>query len=126
MQLHLDAGMLSGMSWPFRVTPPLLSTVDALTRAGGKMHGWGLAELSGETPPNVYRALERLRNAGWVAFEWEAENVSATGPRKRLYWLTAEGWNRGPRLLAERRGQGLPGRIPRWATRLLEIPGEAR
>ncbi len=112
------------MSWPFRVTPPLLSTVDALTRAGGKLHGWALAEMSGETPPNVYRALERLRAAGWVSHQWEAENPEHGRPRRRLYWLTAEGWNRGLDLLAERgRDRGLR-KVPAWGTRLADVPGE--
>lgn len=111
------------MSWPFRVTPPLLSTVDALTRAGGKLHGWALAEMSGETPPNVYRALERLRAAGWVEHQWESENPSGR-PRRRLYWLNAEGWNRGLNLLAERgRRRGLR-KIPAWASRLVGTAGE--
>jgi hypothetical protein len=107
------------MSWPFRVTPPLVDVVDALTRADGKIHGWRLAELCGQTTPNVYRALERLRLAGWVAFEWEAENPTQGRPRRRLYWLTAVGWNHARALLAERRGITLPPVIPGWARPLL-------
>jgi hypothetical protein len=44
--------------------PPLLAVVDVLTRTPGKIHGWAIAESCGETTPNVYRALERLRLAG--------------------------------------------------------------
>lgn len=110
-------------SWPFRVTPPLLAVVDALTRAGGKLHGWALADLCGQTPPNVYRVLERLRDAGWVAYEWEAENPEPGRPRRRLYWLTGEGWRRGPALLAERRGEASQ-RVPRWAAGLIDCPGD--
>ena len=108
------------MSWPFRVTPPLLKTVDALTRAGGKIHGWDLAELAGETPPNVYRALERLRGAQWVEYEWEAENPERGRPRRRLYWLNAEGWNRGLALLDERE-PGVRRVIPAWGRRLGDV-----
>lgn len=111
------------MSWPFRVTPPLLSTVDALTRAGGKLHGWALAEMSGETPPNVYRALERLRTAGWVEHQWESEAPEGR-PRRRLYWLNAQGWNRGPALLAERGRERSVRTMPAWARRLAGSPSE--
>lgn len=111
--------------WPFRVTPPLVDVVDALTRAEGKLHGWALAERCGQTTPNVYRALERLRTAGWVAYEWEAENPEPGRPRRRLYWLTGEGWLRGPALVAERRG-GSPRRVPSWASGLLSHQGDLR
>jgi PadR family transcriptional regulator PadR len=114
------------VTWPFRITAPLVDVVDALTRAGGKIHGWSLAEMSGQTTPNVYRALERLRLAGWVAHEWEAENPQPGRPRRRLYWLTGEGWRRAPELLAERRGGTLPRPIPRWARPLIGMPGDAR
>jgi DNA-binding MarR family transcriptional regulator len=119
MQLHLGSGRLNIMTaWPFRVTPPLVDVVDALTRAEGKLHGWALADLCGQTPPNVYRALERLRAAGWVEFEWESENPELGRPRRRLYWLTAEGWRQGPALLAERRGEARRS-VPLWAARLI-------
>jgi DNA-binding PadR family transcriptional regulator len=106
-------------TWPFRVTPPLVDVVDALTRAGGKIHGWGLAEMCDQTPPNAYRALERLLNAGWVAYEWEAENPEPGRPRRRLYWLTGEGWRYAPALLVERRGERVRRQVPAWAERLL-------
>ena len=112
------------MSWPFRVTPPLIDVVDALTRAGGKVHGWGLAEISGQTPPNVYRCLERLRLAGWVTYEWEIENPQPGRPRRRLYWLTAEGWRHAPALLTERHRKIVIRNVPRWAIPLVAAPGE--
>ncbi len=123
--MHLGSGSLVAMTnWPFRVTPPLVDVIDALTRAHGKLHGWALADVCGQTTPNVYRALERLRDAGWVAYEWEAENPEPGRPRRRLYWLTAEGWRRGPALLTERRGDA-PRRVPKWATGLIDCPNEA-
>jgi DNA-binding PadR family transcriptional regulator len=105
------------VSWPFRITPPLLAVVDTLVRTSGKIHGWGIAERCGETTPNVYRALERLRLAGWVTYEWEAENPNPTLPRRRLYQLTAEGWRHAPALLNERATN------PRWTIRPI---GETR
>lgn len=91
------------MTWPFRVTPPLLDVVAALSRAEDRVHGWDLAEQAGQTSPNVYRVLERLRVAGWVDYEWERENPRHGKPRRRFYWLTDVGAAKAPALLAERR-----------------------
>ncbi|MEU5266889.1 PadR family transcriptional regulator [Amycolatopsis sp. NPDC021455] len=103
------------MSWPFRVTPPLLDVVQVLTQMDEKVHGWDLAARCGQSTPNVYRVLERLLRVGWVAYEWEAANPEPGKPRRRFYWLTDEGAAQAPRLLAERRdrrkprGAGVPG-----------------
>lgn len=100
--------MLGCMKWPFRVTPPLLDVVQALTQMDEKIYGWDLAARCGQSAPNVYRALERLLGAGWVGYEWEAENPEPGKPRRRFYWLTEEGTLQAPRLLAERRGAKKP------------------
>lgn len=97
--------------WPFRVTPQLVDVVAALARDGGKLHGWALADLTGQASPTVYRTLERLRLAGWIDFEWESENPEPGRPRRRLYWLTAEGASQGRELVAERR-PGQPNESP--------------
>jgi PadR family transcriptional regulator PadR len=92
------------MKWPFRITAPLLDVVEALRHAGGPLHGWGIAEETGQSGPNVYRALRRLQDAGWVDYVWEAENPAPGKPRRRLYWLTSEGRRQAGALLADRRG----------------------
>lgn len=81
----------------------MVDVVEALVQAEGKVHGWGLAEQVGQSAPNVYRALERLRLAGWVDYEWEQQNPERGKPARRFYWLTEEGRNQAPTLLAERR-----------------------
>jgi DNA-binding PadR family transcriptional regulator len=91
------------MTWPFRVTPPLLDIVQTLTEVNGRAHGWDLAERSGQSGPNTYRVLERLRSAGWVDYEWETKNPAPGKPRRRFYWFTDHGLAQAPRLLAERR-----------------------
>lgn len=107
----------SGARWPFRVTPPLLDVVEALVLTADAVHGWALAERARCTRPNVYRALRRLRQAGWVGHEWEQRDPATSTPPRRLYWLTPEGREHGQALLAERRptrnctesdGSGLP------------------
>lgn len=89
--------------WPFRVTPQIVDVVDALVNAESKQHGWALADATGHGAPTVYRVLERLRDAEWVDYEWEAENPEAGRPRRRLYWLTAAGSEQGRELVSERR-----------------------
>jgi len=91
------------MTWPFRVTSPLLDVVETLTQVQDRAHGWDLATRCGQSAPNVYRALERLRQADWVAYEWEESNPEPGKPRRRFYWLTEVGRAEAPRLLAERR-----------------------
>jgi DNA-binding PadR family transcriptional regulator len=97
------------MGWPFRVTPPLLDVVAALSRAQERVHGWDLAERTGQSSPNVYRVLERLRVAGWVDYEWELENPQHGKPRRRFYWLTDLGARQAPALLAERAAKPVVG-----------------
>jgi DNA-binding PadR family transcriptional regulator len=89
------------MGWPFRVTAPLLHTIAALTDADRSMHGWEIAQRAAESPVNVYRALQRLHDAGWVDRAW-ADDPPQTRPRRRMYWLTVTGRRTAPRLLAER------------------------
>jgi DNA-binding PadR family transcriptional regulator len=98
------------MRWPFRVTPSLLDVIAALLATNGRIHGWQLADWTGWPSPSVYRILDRLLTAGWVAYEWEKANPDHGRPPRRLYWLTEQGLKDAPRLLAER--SGTPGR--RW------------
>ena len=39
----------------------------------------------------MYRVLQRLCEAGWVDYEWEAQNPEPGKPRRRFYWLTEDG-----------------------------------
>jgi DNA-binding PadR family transcriptional regulator len=90
------------MKPPFRVTEPLLDVLRALVAAERGMHGWELAQEAGQTGPNVYRGLERLRLAGWVDYWWEAQNPHPGKPRRRFFRLTDDGLAAAEALLAER------------------------
>lgn len=90
-------------NWPFRITEPVLDVVEALVTASEPVHGWAVADSTGQSGPNVYRALRRLQDAGWVGYRWD-NNPELSPPPRRLYWLTAEGERRATALLAERRG----------------------
>jgi DNA-binding PadR family transcriptional regulator len=89
------------MSWPFRVTRPLVEVLRALLVANGPIHGWRLAEVTDQSGPNVYRALRRLQDAAWVDCRW-ADSPEAGRPRRRLYWLTPAGQRGATQLLNER------------------------
>ena len=65
--------------------------------AEGHLHGYRIVEriaempiLSGSRPDStgVYRVLRAMENRGFVVSSWD---VSATGPAKRSYRLTAAG-----------------------------------
>lgn len=95
------------MKWRLRrhslkVTPWLLNTVDALMRADGKKHCWDLAVLGNEQVPNVHRAIERLRDAGWVVYEWEPADEATARPRRRLWQLTEQARGQAGDLLRAR------------------------
>jgi len=53
---------------------------------------WGLLVVrrTGRPAGSVYPILERLEGAGWVGSSWEADS-ERTGPRRRLYELSADG-----------------------------------
>jgi len=89
------------MSWPFRVTGPLVKVVQALLVAEGPVHGWRIAEVTDLGGPTVYRALRRLQDAAWIEYRW-VESPEPGRPRRRLYWLTPAGLLAAPKLLNER------------------------
>jgi DNA-binding MarR family transcriptional regulator len=72
-----------------RLTP---ATLDVLTALLGEPGIWGLKIVGVTSRPagSVYPILERLERAGWVESEWEDDPVRS-GPRRRLYRLTADG-----------------------------------
>lgn len=73
-----------------RITP---ATTDVLTALLGEREPtWGLriVGLTNRPAGSVYPILERLERAGWVESEWE-EDPARSGPRRRLYRLTADG-----------------------------------
>lgn len=72
------------------------ATVDVLVSliegAGAGTATWGLeiVRRSSRPPGTVYPVLERLERAGWVESRWEDDDTRS-GPRRRLYELTADG-----------------------------------
>lgn len=129
------------MSWPFRVTDPLLEVVEVLLNADSELHGWAIMKATHRSGPTVYQVLERLRKADWVVARWEdpgtreARDLSRTSaarpagssesldhentPRRRYYSLSGEGMYWVPVLLDERARRRAPIRLG------TEIPGMA-
>ncbi|GLX06798.1 helix-turn-helix transcriptional regulator [Microbispora sp. NBRC 16548] len=93
-----------------RVTAPTLDVLEELLRAhqeGEKLHGWVIMKRTKRAGPTVYRALDRLEDAGWISGEWEESPDDPARPRRRLYELTGIGVPAARALLAERRPTAL-------------------
>jgi PadR family transcriptional regulator PadR len=68
------------------------ATVDVLTALLDQDATWGLqvVKRSSRPPGTVYPLLDRLERSGWVESHWEVDE-DRSGPRRRLYTLTADG-----------------------------------
>ena len=85
-----------------RVTPATLDVLEALLDAVDPVWGLRLVKATGRPAGSVYPILERLERAGWVKSAWD-EYDSRSGPRRRLYRVTAEGAAQARELLVARR-----------------------
>ena len=90
-------------------------------------HGYLLVErletvfdVRGLTPQTVYRALQRMKSAEWVAPSWDME--SAQGPPRKVYEITPAG-EKALAAWAEHM-QTLRGMINTFLTRYQEFTGE--
>jgi DNA-binding PadR family transcriptional regulator len=89
-----------------RITQPTLDVLEVLLRAFDDhihIHGWAIMKETKRAGPTVYRALDRLEDAGLIVGEWEELGPDQPGPRRRFYRLTPEGVPAAQALLAERR-----------------------
>ncbi|PPF36323.1 PadR family transcriptional regulator [Rathayibacter sp. AY1A3] len=73
-----------------RLTSATADVLRTLLDADGPTWGMVVIKATGRPAGSVYPILERLEGAGWVVSEWEAAS-ERSGPRRRLYELTAEG-----------------------------------
>ena len=72
---------------PIRLTHTTALILRAL--AEGHRHGFEIMEVSGLPSGTVYPALRRLEREGALASNWEP--APGSGPRRRVYALTAHG-----------------------------------
>lgn len=73
-----------------RVTPATLDVLEALLGSSDSVWGLRIVTLTGRPAGSVYPILERLERTGWVESAWE-DDPQRSGPRRRLYRLTADG-----------------------------------
>lgn len=73
-----------------RLTPATADVLAALLAAGEPLWGLRVVHATDRPAGSVYPILERLERAGWVSSAWE-DDPARSGPRRRLYVLTAEG-----------------------------------
>jgi DNA-binding PadR family transcriptional regulator len=73
-----------------RITPATLDVLGCLLEATGPTWGLMIIKRSGRPAGTIYPVLDRLERLGWVTSEWD-DAADRSGPRRRLYRLTAEG-----------------------------------
>lgn len=73
-----------------RLTPATADVLAALLDAAEPTWGLRIVRAAGRPTGSVYPILERLERAGWLSSVWE-DDPERTGPRRRLYELTADG-----------------------------------
>ncbi|QNO36838.1 helix-turn-helix transcriptional regulator [Protaetiibacter sp. SSC-01] len=88
-----------------RLTPATAEVLHALLDAGAPVWGLRIVHETGRPAGSVYPILSRLESAGWVTSVWE-DDPSRSGPRRRLYELTADGVPAARAAVARIRGTG--------------------
>lgn len=72
-----------------RITPATAEVLAVLLDAPKPVWGLRVVHETGRPSGSVYPILSRLESAGWVASAWE-DDPERSGPRRRLYQLTAD------------------------------------
>jgi len=88
---------------PVRLTQPALKVIRLLLKKPpARRFGTELSTATKVGPGTLYPMLARLEQAGWLTSEWETIDPRQAGrPRRRLYWLTDIGENKGRAALTE-------------------------
>jgi len=73
-----------------RMTPATAQVLDTLLAAHEPIWGLRIVQQTERPAGSVYPILSRLEAAGWVESVWE-DDPGRSGPRRRLYELTADG-----------------------------------
>jgi DNA-binding PadR family transcriptional regulator len=78
---------MSGMAPP-RLTGAMVDVLALLLQAWdekAEVHGWLIMKSLRRSGPTVYRVLDRLEDAGWIAGSWEVLPPGESRPRRRYY-----------------------------------------
>ncbi|POH60052.1 PadR family transcriptional regulator [Cryobacterium zongtaii] len=73
-----------------RVTAATVDVLRALLSSSEPLWGLAVIKQTGRLPGSVYPILERLEKLGWAESTWGID-AERSGPRRRLYQLTAPG-----------------------------------
>ena len=87
-----------------KTTPATADVIDILLDAQHPIWGLLIVKQTGRPAGSVYPILERLERLGWVTSEWE-DDAERSGPRRRLYHLTADGAIAAPAAIAKARAR---------------------
>jgi DNA-binding PadR family transcriptional regulator len=80
-----------------------------LTHPGGELYGRQICQATGLPGGTVHPILVRLAEIGWLVERWEEVDPREAGrPRRRYYWLSADGAAKAKPALAKTR----PGAAP--------------
>jgi DNA-binding PadR family transcriptional regulator len=84
-----------------------------MTAPRERIAGSDIVKQTGMLSGTLYPILMRLERAGWLDSDWEQlDPVEAGRPRKRLYCLTPNGFNKANAALTE---LGVPSGRPEWS-----------
>ena len=76
-----------------------------------QLAGVDIQKLSGVPTGTLYPIVLRFESAGWLESKWEDVNPREAGrPRRRFYWLTADGFARANEAFSH-----LGSEVPAWA-----------
>ena len=103
-----------------RITEATLDVLEVLLGPDDELYGLAIANAIGRPTGSVFPILARLERLGWAISEWEANEPSSRGPRRRFYHLSPEGLTKARVVLDERRATRRDS--PRTAVRILK-PG---
>ncbi|MFI7709101.1 PadR family transcriptional regulator [Nonomuraea sp. NPDC049480] len=94
------------MAGPIRLTAPTSDVLSVLLEAAAEntpTYGLAICQTTGHGSGTVYPILRRLETIGWVRSYWD--DSEATGPRKRLLEMTAQGRGEAASALAQRQAK---------------------
>jgi DNA-binding PadR family transcriptional regulator len=76
-----------------------------------QLAGVDIQKLSGVATGTLYPIVLRFESLGWLDSKWEDIDPKKAGrPRRRFYWLTADGFSRANEALSH-----LGREVPAWA-----------
>ncbi|MCO1575536.1 PadR family transcriptional regulator [Crossiella sp. SN42] len=86
-----------------RATEATLDVLEILLGPDEQLYGLKIAKAANRATGSVFPILARLEEFGWVVSEWETDDPTTRGPRRRFYRLSPDGVGMARVMLAEHR-----------------------